>query len=202
MKRLNITSGEAWADHPEAVDIAEAEAVIEEPRLIRLLAFWLSRRNAGRPPARGDIDPRALGAELLPQIVMFECVERDGRPDCRYRLVGTALVGRLGIDPTGRYMSEVMTDPRHAEQLIRMTHLPLRTGLPVFSRGVHVSPDEQLPRRSTRRLTMPLQPLADGTALVLAGQVHVSAAEHQPTTAEMRPVYRSTRFVAFTASPR
>ncbi len=198
MKRLSITAGEAWADHPERVDIAEAEAVIEEPRLVKLLAFWVASRSGGRPPARSDIDPRALGPDVLPQIVMFDCLERDGRPDCRYRLVGTALVDRLGLDPTGRFMSEVMTDPFYAEQLIRMTHLPLATGWPVYSAGVHVARDAGLPQRSTRRLSMPMQPLPDGTRIVLAGQVHASAGTHAPTTAEMKPVYRSTRFVAFT----
>lgn len=198
MKRLSITSEEDWASRPETVDIAEAAAVIDEPRLLRLFHFWMARRRDGRPPARTDIDPRALGSDVLPQIVLFECLQREGRADCRYRLVGTALVDRLGVDPTGRHMSEVMADPTYADQLIRMTHLPLATGWPVFSAGEHVSRDDSLPRRATRRLTMPMQPLPDGTALVLAGQVHVSAGRHQPTTAEMSPTYRSTRFVSFT----
>lgn len=197
MKRLTVTSGEAWANEPELVDIANAAAVIRAPLLERLLDFWISRCRDGDLPGRADIEPREIGAEMLPQLVMFDCVERDGRADVRYRLVGTALVDRLGIDATGSYMRDSIADGVHAEQLIRHTHLPVETGSPVFSHGVYVDRETGEARLETKRLTLPLRPLPDGTRLAIACQTLDPRLPFQPSAVEIQPAYRSLRFVRF-----
>lgn len=202
MKRLTVTSGEAWADEPELIDIANAAAVIRAPLLERLLDFWISRCRDGELPSRADIEPREIGADMLPQIVMFDCVERDGRADVRYRLVGTALVERLGIDATGSYMRDSIADGIHAEQLIRHTHLPVETGSPVFSQGIYVDRETGAARLETKRLTLPLMPLADGTRIAIACQTLDPRERFQPSTVEIQPAYRSLRFVRFLTAAR
>lgn len=202
MKRLTVTSEEPWALDPEAVDLAEAATVIDEPLLQRVLDYWLSRRRDGLPPLRADIEPRDLGPDILPLIVMFDCVERDGRADCRYRLVGTTLVDRLGLDATGTYMRDSILDPNHAEQLVRHTHLPVQTGLPVFSHGTYIDTATGLPRLNTKRLSVPLRPRGNGPPLSMACQLLVPEGLLPPTIVQTDPVYRSYRFVRFTEEAR
>lgn len=56
-------------------------------------------------PARADIDPAEIGAELLPYVMIA-----DFEPDpfrVRFRLVGTRLVQSAGWDFTGRCLDEM-----------------------------------------------------------------------------------------------
>lgn len=63
----------------------------------------LARHWAGLPkedgllPRRADLRPEQVPG-LLPNMVMFDCVDRD---HFRIRLAGTAVVNRYGRDPTG-----------------------------------------------------------------------------------------------------
>ncbi len=198
MKRLNVISEEAWASNPERIGLDQAAAVIADPMLQRLLDYWLDLRRRGEAPSRAEIDPRALGADMLPLLVMFDCVERGGRADCRYRLVGTTLVDRLGLDATGTFMRDSIEDPNHAEQLVRHTHLPIRTGLPVFSEGAYIDSATGLVRLNTKRLTVPLTPLPGSAPLALACQVLAAEGLQPPSIVATDPIYRSRRFVAFT----
>jgi hypothetical protein len=71
---------------------------IQHPGLNRLLGYW-NARCAGRSlPGRGDIDPLDIPA-LLPNLMLIDVAAEPLR--MTYRLVGTALVGRMGRDTTG-----------------------------------------------------------------------------------------------------
>lgn len=47
-----------------------------------------------------------IGAPTLPWIVLLDVLRSGGEIDYRYRLLGTANVGLLGIDRTGQLLSE------------------------------------------------------------------------------------------------
>jgi hypothetical protein len=70
--------------------------------LEQALDYWDSKRAGRRMPARRDIDPTEM-SHLLPHVVLID-VQREPL-DFRYRLMGTAVAGRLGHDYTGERFS-------------------------------------------------------------------------------------------------
>jgi hypothetical protein len=74
-----------------------APRLIDHPGLRALYDYWDGCRQGGRLPGRQHIDPLHI-PDLLPNLMLFDVAAPD---DLRYRLVGTALVARLGRDPTG-----------------------------------------------------------------------------------------------------
>jgi hypothetical protein len=76
---------------------------IEHPGLCALYDYWDGRREDDLLPGRRHLDPLDI-PELLPNLTLIDVA---GAAGLRYRLVGTALVGRLGQDPTGRPVREV-----------------------------------------------------------------------------------------------
>ncbi len=75
---------------------------VTDPHLLALLRYWLTKRGTRPLPTRRDIDPVEIDPELLPNLVLADLLERGTH--VRFRLVGTAVVKRLGSDPTGRYL--------------------------------------------------------------------------------------------------
>jgi hypothetical protein len=80
---------------------------LEEPRFARLFRHWNTIRGAREMPRRRDLDPAALGPALLPHVAIVELREAGQRP--RFRLVGTEIVQRFGMDFSGRYLDEFLS---------------------------------------------------------------------------------------------
>ena len=59
-------------------------------------------------PSRADIDPIDL-PDLLGGIILVDVTEEPF--DCRYRLVGTDIVEKIGHDPTGQSVAEGFLGP-------------------------------------------------------------------------------------------
>src|SRR5690349_9111742 len=83
-----------------------SQRIAGQPLIAALLDYWEVKRD-GRPmPDRRDIDPAELPPKLLPHLLLGETL--DGGTRWRYRLVGTEIVRRLGFDPTGKYIDDVL----------------------------------------------------------------------------------------------
>jgi len=84
------------------------------PDVLKMLAYWDSKRHGRGMPGRGDIDPAELSA-LLPNIMLVDVVNDDRR--FVYRLVGTGEVQLRGNDPTGKSVREAYfaSSPESAE---------------------------------------------------------------------------------------
>ena len=80
---------------------------LSEPLFVRLFRSWHLLRAERAMPRRRDIDPVALGADLLPYIAIIELCDEGRRP--RFRLLGTKLVERFGRDYTGRFLDEFLS---------------------------------------------------------------------------------------------
>lgn len=85
-----------------SVDMVNEASQPESKLLERALDYWDSKRGGRHMPARRDIDPLEM-ADLLPNVVLVD-VQREPL-DFRYRLIGTAIVARLGHDDTGARFS-------------------------------------------------------------------------------------------------
>lgn len=62
----------------------------------RFMDYWLGKLEGGRMPRKAEIDPTEI-PRLLPDLVVYERLASD---NFRIRLAGTAVVRRLGMDPT------------------------------------------------------------------------------------------------------
>jgi hypothetical protein len=133
-----------------------------DPRF-RVLLEWWERKRAGRAvPDRRDIDAVELGPALLPHLVLVELV---GREDCRYRLVGTEVVRRLGFDPTGKRLSEALSGGYRA-YLMALVDAVTSERRPVWSSSLMQRPGR--PPLETRRLFLPFTRGGERVEVVLA----------------------------------
>lgn len=77
---------------------------LDRPALRQLYAYWDDKR-AGRPyPAREDIDPLELKF-ILGNLLLLD-VEYSPALRFRYRLFGSEIAHRQGLDMTGKYADE------------------------------------------------------------------------------------------------
>lgn len=136
-------------------------------RLERLLDYWTERRGDRPMPARKDIDPARLGAELLPWIAITEVVDNARR--FRFRLCGTGLAEFAGLDLTGRYIDELNPNKAYAEYILGLYRQVVTARRPVYSQTRYTSAGGRA--RTTARLICPLS--ADGAAvdMCIAAQV-------------------------------
>jgi len=74
--------------------------------------YWLLRHRDGRPPARKDLDPLIEIPAMVANLVLLEPV--DG--SYRYRLVGTEVVKRSGMEMTGKMIGLAITAPGMRDQ--------------------------------------------------------------------------------------
>ena len=82
-----------------------------DAKLVRLLAYWDTRRYGHAMPLRRDLLPEEM-RYLLGRIALFDV--RSGGADFRFRLVGTALTQILETDLTGRSLASLRPAPYRA----------------------------------------------------------------------------------------
>ncbi len=96
-----------------------------------LYRYWLGKRGDRAMPARKDIDPAEIPA-LIPYLTIVDKVGDK----CRYRLVGTAVVREVGIDPTGSFVGfYVSYDPTSVAAFQTMGNRVVSTGRPHLADG-------------------------------------------------------------------
>tara|TARA_E500000318_G_scaffold88705_3_gene86064 strand:- start:1374 stop:1781 length:408 start_codon:yes stop_codon:yes gene_type:complete len=74
------------------------------PELRALYEFWCQKSQNRLAPARKDIDALEL-KRWLPNIQLVDVV--GGYIDIRYRVIGTWIVERFGVDDTGKTIMEI-----------------------------------------------------------------------------------------------
>lgn len=110
---------------------------VSSEKVIELHDYWRVARGERRFPRRADIDPADI-VRLLPNVMLTE-IERDPLR-IWYRVVGTAVVARTGLDFTRRYLHD--TPFAHATSgWPRLYEEMLETGQPIFGRDFVIMPD-------------------------------------------------------------
>jgi hypothetical protein len=137
------------------------------PLVAALYEYW-NRKRAGRAmPDRKDIDPSEMPRGLLPYLFM---VDFSGQPRrWRYRLMGTEMVNRLGVDLTGRYLDEALgTKYRH--YLIALNNELLERKRPFYTESLlHSETGSVL---LTKRMLVPLMHLGREPAMILGAETY------------------------------
>jgi hypothetical protein len=145
----------------EATPFADAD-----PRLHQVYAYWDKKRAARAMPSRRDIDPTEL-ALVLPHLML---VDVEPGPRFRYRLFGTAVVEAFGMDPTNRYIDEVMVGA-YKTFLLGLYNDLLVSKKPIYSTSIYGTKRDT--KLWTQRLMLPLSSDGETVDKVLAVQVFI-----------------------------
>ncbi len=137
-----------------------------DSRLRQVYDYWQAKRAARPMPSRRDIDPAELKA-VLPYLVLTDVT--DGGSRFRYRLFGTAMVQAFGMDPTGRYVDEVMSEEKYRKFILGLYRDIVTMRRPVYSTTRYGSRrDVQM---WTERLMLPLSGDGETVDMILSCQV-------------------------------
>lgn len=109
---------------PDDLDLAN------HPRLAHLHRFWQQRRRGAGLPLSSTIDPLELGP-ALGYVMLMEPV--GGGEDFLYRLYGTAIADRSGLEMTGKRVRDVPV-PLVAVYFLATYRAVLMTRRPLYTR--------------------------------------------------------------------
>jgi hypothetical protein len=107
----------------------DAEISAVQAGQARLLLDYCEARRTGRFVSRAAIHPREL-VPMLPHLYIAEL----GLNDAHYRLGGTALVSRLGVEVTGRTVRQIF-EPVTAERILHSFRSMAASGRTMSWRG-------------------------------------------------------------------
>lgn len=138
---------------------------LRHPLHLGIYDYWRRHCRDGRVPLRADIDPIAIGAAMLPWIILYDVVWRGDAPRFRFRLVGTGNVARYGRDATGLWFEELYDGVVLDEQIASYSRVA-REALPDYSmRQMPVKDKEFIPYE---RLLLPFR-TEQGTVNIILG---------------------------------
>ncbi len=124
-----------------------------------LYLYWLAKHVDGRPPSRADIDPMIDLPHLASSLLMI-----DLRPEGnKYRLVGSEIVSRFGLDHTGKNVGTSGLDERRLDVWRQAVDAAAGGGKP----HLLVSRYPGVGKIQTVALLLPLAPDADGMGKLL-----------------------------------
>lgn len=113
------------------------------PDAAALAAYWERKRGTRPMPDRQDIAPAEI-VRLLPYLHISEVLDEGS--DFRFRIFGTALVNLLGVELTGKRLSElgqpsaVVVDPEAAKgRWSEITIRAYKSARPVFATGYFIN---------------------------------------------------------------
>jgi hypothetical protein len=141
------------------------EELMGDDRLIELYEYWREKKQQRSMPRRDEIDPSEISM-LLPHIMLVDVV--DGN-EFRFRMVGTALDGVIGVNATGRKIDEVMAAGPYADYVLGIFREVLQQKVPLYAECEHG--DLSVEPHATLRLVMPLSDDGENVTAALVGQV-------------------------------
>ena len=137
--------------------------------------YWNGRRGARPMPARRDIDPLDMRA-WLPQAMLFDVL--DGGRDFFCRVAGTDIRERIGVEMTGRLLSELNGEPAVVQGILEEYREVVRLRRPTSARHDFVNRVTGRPK-IYERLTMPLS--ADGATVDMLLGLRCDLVDQQAT---------------------
>jgi hypothetical protein len=114
---------------PVIETVSNADRVLDT-NVRQFLALWFAEADAGRRPGKDFLDPLRLRF-LLGSLSLLD-VEKDPLR-FRYRLVGTDVVQRLGLELTGKWLDDHPV-PAIRPLLVQGARMVYHTGRPVYGR--------------------------------------------------------------------
>ncbi len=144
-------------------------STIRSTRLRELYAYWRSKAENRKIPARADIDPSEIPG-LLPYLCLIDVI---GNPAAfRYRLVGTKVVDLRGKDVTGRWVDNDLY-PKNLRDVAAMMSSALEARAPVVGHNRFWAPGRIW--RKVEWLNLPLSTDGEWIDMLLMGFVEMDA---------------------------
>jgi hypothetical protein len=149
----------------------ETAAGIRDARLRRLYEYWRAQRKDRLLPARRDIDPVEIPAEIWPHTMLLDVVWDSRCPRFRYRRVGDVFWRALGQEPTGRYLDEVLPETAGYRRYVLeiYTEMAIRRR-PMYTENIFTLDGQAVPML-TKRVSLPLSQNGETVDMALAGHV-------------------------------
>ena len=113
------------------LELISDPARISDPNVRQFLELWCAAHRDGRPPGKEFLDPLRLRF-LLGSISLLEVQKQPLR--FRYRLVGTDIVQRLGMELTGKWLND-HPDKSLVPFLLEGAAMVYREGKPGYCRA-------------------------------------------------------------------
>lgn len=111
------------------IETIEDPAIVTDPDVQQFLQLWFDAHVNGRAPGKEFLDPLRLRF-LLGSLSLLEVHKNPLR--FRYRLVGTDIVQRLGVELTGKWLDD-HPDPSFRPFLLQGATIVYRESKPVYS---------------------------------------------------------------------
>ncbi|MBI1779004.1 MAG: PAS domain-containing protein [Proteobacteria bacterium] len=137
------------------------------PETLQLLYdYWQSKRRSGALPRYADIDVAEIPL-VLPHLVLIEPIGNGG--DFRYLYSGSTLIDAVGVDNTGRLMSEGLPAGPYLDYLLGIHREVLTEGRPLFAESSFRGP--LLSDRWTSRLILPTTGAGTAVGMLVLAQL-------------------------------
>lgn len=114
--------------------------------------YWNVKRGARHMPARRDLDPLDMRA-FLPQVMLLDVL--DGGRDFFCRVCGSDIRERIGVEMTGRLLSELNGEPEVVKRILEEYREVVRLRRPTSARHDFINRITGRPK-VYERLTTPL----------------------------------------------
>lgn len=142
---------------------------------VALYNCWNMKRGRRAMPARLEMDPTELPACMQPYLFMVDL--SDDPPRWRYRLIGTEIVARLGVEPTGRFLDDVL-GTKYCRYLDALNGDVFERKKPIYTETLLHAEDGSV--LLTKRLLVPLAHLGRAPAIVFGAQTYHGGANAPP----------------------
>jgi hypothetical protein len=150
-------------------------AVLSDPTVATIFAYWDSKRGARRMPRRADLDPVDLRG-LVNNVALYDVVEPGAR--YRVRLVGSDIVAFDGRNTIGEWVG-AGKPPEIVAQMNSMLTSIVTGRAPRFRAGLAYWSGDKAYRRF-ESCFLPLSPDDNAVTMILNAVSFVPYAEHAP----------------------
>lgn len=155
-----------------------SEAHLSSPQHRFMLTYWRGLKHGLKYPLQTALRPEEMGP-VLGSLILLDVIEEGW--DFRYRLHGSLIADRFGVDLTGLRTSEYPFETWANFFLIKYRAI-LATGRPLYSS--HWAPS-QIAATHWERLTLPLE---DGSGAITRLLIAVVAGTWRPSRGDMPTV--------------
>ena len=135
--------------------------------------YWNAKRGAREMPSRRDLDPLDMRG-FLPQVMLLDVM--DGGRDFFCRVCGSDIRERIGVEMTGRLLSELNGAPEVVQRILDEYREVVRLRRPTSARHDFINQITGRPK-IYERLTMPLS--SDGVVVNMLFGVRHDLVEEQ-----------------------
>lgn len=139
---------------------------VADPKLIRLIAYWHTRRGSRFAPSRSDIDP--LDMEFaLGHLALIDVVSPPRR--FRFRVHGQNLAVRSNAEMTNRYVDQ-FPEPEYRDFMLGVLNRVVDTRNPWGGVGSRLMEDR---RQRFEWLILPLSEDQEAVTMTLGGMIYL-----------------------------